>query len=197
MMQKIPKQRIKRLPVSFFYDFYKNHSHKESRRTKPEFNKFMSGCFKQISEKLLKGEDFIIPFNLGVLGIRLKEQTLTTIKDETGKAVQVRGLSMDWGNTIKWYKENDPNCKDFSYKEVMGYIKTLPKGKKNIIKKFNDSTDGRVAVLQYFKEYPGARSKYTGKKFKSFRAGKFFRWNLRDVMNEGNTIFPMHDKTIR
>lgn len=191
------KQRTKRLPVSHFYDYYKDNSHSESRRTKVEFNQFMDGCFRQIANKLLEGEDFIIPFSLGVLGIRLKEQRLTTIKDDMGKPIQVRGLSIDWGATIKWYMENEAACKDMTYKETMSYIGTLPKGQKNIIKKFNDHTDSRVAILQYIKEYPGARSKYKGKKFKSFKAGKFFRWNLRDVMNEGKVDFPMYDTTIR
>lgn len=178
----------------FMYKYYKEEVREPV--DKLLFNKVVNDIMYEVHKYLLTGEDFYMPYRLGVLGFRWYKNTLRTV-EKNGKKV-IRGLPIDWGATYRWYKANIPELKDATMPEFRAYIKQQNTEDKVIIKNFNEHTQGKSLRLCYFKEYPGAVSKYKSKKYKQFKTNREFKIIAGKVIKENPDIpFPMHERNIR
>lgn len=189
------KHNIPTINTPDFYKYYKTNTIPAHCEDKPVFTKFMNGVLKEIRGYVLEGNDFIMPFQLGAIGVRWVKSKIK-IKEKHGRKV-ITGLSINWKGTADWYKENVEELKNASYPEIRKYISSLPKKDKTIIKHFNEHTGGKTTKIQYFKNYPGAISKYRSKRYKYFASSRFFRVAIANAIKENPEIpFGMYDVNI-
>lgn len=187
------ENRLQIKSTGHMYPYYKKMYGKPVDKT--TFNKVMNSVFFEIRDYILTGDDYFLPYEMGVIGVRWDKPTIK-IKEHSGKKV-IRGLSINWGATLKWYKENINELKNASVSELRTYIKNLDSKDKMIIKHFNEHTQGKSAKIKYFKEYPGAVSKYRSKRYKVFRPGRLFKVALANAVNKNPDIpFAIKDKCI-
>lgn len=172
-------KRISDLKRKDFFSLYKeNNSNGVDKHT---HWKFIECLFENIAQEMITtGWDFIMPYNLGVLGVRLVKPKIK-VKEVKGKKVII-GASIDWGATIKHYREKY-NMEDAPLREVQSFISNQKPEEKTIIKHFNTHTRGCHGELIYFKNYPGSRANYTGAVNRHFVTSRTFKWRMRDELN--------------
>ena len=106
-IKKVSSNRTHRVNNSVgVYDLYKiirkNHWYNIGRPlTEKEFYSIIRTFNKHIAEELSKGNDFTLPYKMGILEVR-KYQPNITIKNGKVKAP----LPIDWDKTLKlWYED--------------------------------------------------------------------------------------------
>lgn len=177
-------QQNKTLNITDFYEYYTQQVLNPVNSL--AFTNTLGDIFMGIRDYLLTGNDYFLPHQLGVFTIRWQARRIKTV-EKNGKKI-IRGLCIDWGGTIDYYRNTVPELKDAKAPEIRAYIKSLPKGEKVILKHFNEHTDGRVARINYIKEYPGATAKYKSKRFKKFIPTRRFTQALSDVILKNNNV---------
>lgn len=69
--------------------------------SKDEYLKITSGFMKFIADKIVDGDEVILPMGMGTIMVTGRKQDLKV--DEDGN---IRGLAPDWRRTIKLWKDN-------------------------------------------------------------------------------------------
>lgn len=111
-----------------FYSYYKENGGELSRR---DFGAILKSINNRISDKILEGYSFKMPFRMGILSITRKKE-FVGIKD--GKAITNRPI--DYKSTIELWNSN-PEAKE----------------QKKLVRFLNKHTNGWIYKITYNKHY--------------------------------------------
>lgn len=176
------------------HDLYTYYKVNNGKLTKKQFCDLINEILFEIRQYVIDtGNDYFLPLDLGVIGVRWTNPAIKIKKLDTGKPT-IRGLCIDWKATLDWYRNNIPELKNETIRNIQRYIKAQPVGEKMILKTFNEHTEGRVAKIRYFKHFVGARAKYHSLDTKFLKISRTFKDAVSKRIKENpDTFYAMNE----
>lgn len=147
------------------YKYYRKTKPKESqfKLTESQYFAIIREMNTLLMEKLLKGEDILLPLKMGKLELR-KFSTSAKIKDDK----LVDNYPIDWDNTLKlWYEDEDA------------------KDKKTLVKLVSKET----FLLHYNKIY----ANYKNKTYYGFQFNQKLKKNIKNSIEDGVDAFKLNN----